>query len=152
MSLVLSQLRWPAMAQDLAIMAAPGEATMDIAGFCASYGLTEDELKNLLKIPEFQSQFRHALEQVSAQGDKAGPRYRASILSRHLSEVLFRKAVSGEMEDKEAIKLLEILLRSAGLHDAPAASTQVTVGVSIPIPVPDGMRSTKLDHLRVIES
>lgn len=149
MSIVLSQLRWPSMAQDLAIMGAPGEATIDIDGFCRSYGLTEAELNALLTVPEFQELLRHAVEQVHAQGDKAGPRYRAAVLSRHLSEALFRKASLGEMNDKEAIKFLEILLRSAGLYDPPPVSTtQVNVGVAaVPIPVPSGMNNPKLSHL-----
>lgn len=150
MSIVLSQLRWPSMAQDLAIMAAPGEATIDVAGFCRSYEITEADLNDLLVVPEFQDLLRHAVEQVQAQGDKAGPRYRATVLSRHLSEALFRKASSGDMNDKEAIKLLEILLRSAGLYDPPpVATTQVNVGVSVPIPIPPGLSNPKLNHLAI---
>lgn len=152
-SIVLSQLRWPSMAQDLAILSAPGDASFDIAVFCRSYGITEVELDSLIKIPEFQDLLSHAVQQVQAQGDKAGPRYRASVLSRHLSEHLFRRAASGEMSDKDSLKLLETLLRSAGLYDPPpVANTQVNVGVSVPIAVPVGMNNPKLDHLRVVEA
>ena len=134
-------------------MTAPGEASFDIPAFCRSYGITEQELNRLLTLPEFQSLLRGAVDQVQAQGDKAGPRYRAAVLSRHLAEALFRKASVGDMQDKEAIKFLEILLRSAGLYDPPpVTNTQVNVGVSVPIPVPTGMSSKKLDHLRPVEA
>lgn len=153
MSIVLSQLRWPSMAQDLAILTAPGDASFDLAGFCQSYDITESDLDALIKIPEFQELFQHAVQQVRAQGDKAGPRYRAAVLSRHLSEHLFRRASTGAMTDKDSLKLLETLLRSAGLYDPPPVSnTQVNVGVSVPIAIPDGMRNPKLNHMRVVEA
>ena len=74
--------------------------------------------------------------------------YRAGTLSQALAEKLFRDAISENMKPAEALKLLELLYKVSGSMNTEqqVVNTQVNVGVAIP--VPEGMKNRKLDHLR----
>lgn len=148
MSLVLSQLRWPSLAQDLAVMTVPGTPLTDIAQIYATYNITEQDLRNIIKIPEFQKLFKKEQEKCKAEGSQAGVVYRFSALSQSLSEKLFRDAMDSAMDSKDAIKLLELLMKAARLldsKDAPQVNTQVNV--AIPLALPTGLKNTKLAHM-----
>lgn len=148
MSLVLSQLRWPSLAQDLAVMTVPGTPLKELAQIYAAYNITDAELREIIKIPEFQKMFHKEKERCKAEGSQAGVVYRFSSLSQSLSEKLFRDAMDSDMDSKDAIKLLELLLKAARLldtKDAPQVNTQVNV--AIPLALPTGLKNTKLAHM-----
>ena len=113
MSVILSQTRWPSLALDLAIMTVPGSPLTELNTIYETYSLTQNELREILNNPYFQQLFNDALEQVKAQGNKAGAAYRAMTLSQALSEKLFRDANGNRMEPKDMIKFYELLLKSA---------------------------------------
>ena len=61
-------------------------------------------------------------------------------LSQALLEKMFRDAHQGLLENKDALKLLELMMKSAGLLDTKEA-TQVNtqVNVAVPLPLPQGV-------------
>ena len=144
---VLSQLQWPSLAQDLAIMAVPGSPIEDLGQIYSTYGLTESELKHILQVPKFQLMFKNALAGFRAQGNKAGSIYRALTLSHSLAEKLYKDAMS-TMEAKDAIRLLELLMKSCGMLEKDNM-TQVNVqnNVGVQLPLPKGLANKKLAHL-----
>lgn len=147
--IVLSQLQWPSLAQDLAVMAVPGSPIDDLEMIYRTYHLTEEELKAIISVPKFQMMFKDALAGFRAQGNKAGSVYRALTLSHSLAEKLYKDAMS-TMEPKDAIRLLELLMKSSGMLDKEAiaqVNTQVNVGVALPLP--KGLENKKLAHLEV---
>ena len=144
---MLAHPKWPSLAQDLAIMTVPGSPITDMSYIYQTYGLNEAALKTVLVIPEFQELFKRELERCKALGDKAATVYRFGSLSQALSEKLFRDAINNEIEAKDAIKLLELLLKASGLNEdkTPQVNTQVNVGVALPLP--KGLSNKKLQHL-----
>lgn len=134
------------MAQDLAVMTVPGSPLTELGVIYKTYGISDSELKEILTIPSFQELFKQALDNFKAQGNTAGAKYRFGTLSQSLSEKLYRDASSGNMEAKDAIKFLELMLKAAGLHDSKdvAVNTQVNVGVALPLP--QSLRDSKLKH------
>lgn len=145
--ILLAHPKWPSLAQDLAVMTVPGSPISDLSYIYRTYGLSEADLKTVLMIPEFQELFKKELERCKALGDRAATVYRFGSLSQALSEKLFRDAISNEMETKDAIKLLELLLKASGLNEdkTPQVNTQVNVGVTLPLP--KGLSNKKLNHL-----
>lgn len=146
----LAQFRWPSLARDLAVMLLPDSPLTDVAVVRTKYGVSEEELRTILTIPHFQELFGEAVDYFKAQGNKAGARFRASILSDSLAEKLYNDAMNEEMKSSEAIKLLELLLKTSGAleKDGTTVATQVNVGVSLPLP--RGLKNPKLKH--VLES
>lgn len=146
--IALSTLSWPSLAQDLAVMAVPGSPITDLGVIYSTYNLTEASLMSILQVPKFQMMFKEALSEFRAQGGKAGSIYRARTLSHSLAEKLYKDAMT-TMEPKDAIKLLELLMKSSGImdKDTPTVNTQVNVGVSLPLP--KGLSNKKLAHLEV---
>lgn len=144
---LLAHPKWPSLAQDLAIMTVPGSPITDMSYIYQTYGLNDEGLKKVLLIPEFQNLFQKELERCKALGDRAATVYRFGTLSQALSEKLFRDAIGNEMEAKDALKLLELMLKAAGLNEdkTPQVNTQVNVGVSLPLP--KGLTNKKLNHL-----
>ena len=128
-------------------MTVPGSPISDLSYIYRTYSLSEADLKTVLMIPEFQELFKKELERCKALGDRAATVYRFGSLSQALSEKLFRDAISNEMETKDAIKLLELLLKASGLNEdkTPQVNTQVNVGVTLPLP--KGLSNKKLNHL-----
>lgn len=153
MSIVLSSLRWPSLARDLAIMTAPGSPLTDLGQLCKAYGVTDKELAEITKIPAFQDLLKRELEACKAQGSKAGVHYRFSSLSQALAEQLFRDASNGILEGKDVVALLKLFMQAGGLlsdKEAPQVNTQVNVGVQLPLPV--GISGSKLKHLVPVEA
>ncbi len=106
------------------------------------------KLKEILNIPTFQNLFEKSLKSIESQGTKAAHIHRATTLSQALSEKLFTNAMSGSIEAKDAIKLLEILLKSATLldgKDPSPVSVQTNVGVSLSLPY--GLNNPKIRHI-----
>lgn len=130
-----AQGQWPSLAQDMALLTIPNSPVEGIDDVCATYNLTKDELKEILKVPYFQKLFERALADVQALGSSAGVKYRAMVLSQTLAENLFRQANNGEMEVKDALKLLELLFKASGL-DKDSSTAQVNTQVNIALPIP----------------
>lgn len=143
----LHQYRWPALAQDLAILYCPGSPIESLDEIYKGYDINEKELKALLKIPVFQELYKNALAKFKAQGTRAGQMYRAVSLAQNLTEKLYQDALDDKVEPKEALKLLELLMRSGGVLDAPQGSPTVNIqnNVGVQLPLPRGLR--KLSHL-----
>lgn len=142
-----SHMQWPSLARDLAIMTAPDSPLKDMGAVMRSYGMTEEELRGVIAIPEFRTMFARELERVNAQGSRAGIQYRMTTLSQALSEKLFRDALADCIKPGEALKLLELLMKSAGLMDQPKDAVQVNTQVNVQLPLPAGL--PKLKHLEV---
>lgn len=150
----VSKYQWPAIAQDLALLTLPQGPVTSPEQIKQTYGLTEKELKELLAVPEFQTMFKDEMAKLQSLGPNAGPAFKFSSLSQALSEKLWKTAVvSGTMDVKDMLKLLELLLKAAGLLNgpAPAAASNVTIQnvnatqVAPSLPLPRGLK--KLDGL-----
>ena len=143
---MLAQYRWASLAQDLAVMQVPDTPITELDTIYNTYNISEKDLQKILVVPEFQDMYRNSLEQLRAQGSRS--MYRAGTLSQALAEKLFRDAISENMKPAEALKLLELLYKVSGSMniEQQVVNTQVNVGVAIP--VPEGMKNHKLDHLR----
>lgn len=147
MQSILSQLRWPSLAQDLAVMTVPGSPIDDLSVIYNSYHITEDDLQQIIKIPKFQELFRRSLADFQAQGTKAGQMFRATALSQALSEKLYNDAMASELEAKDSIKLLELLMKASGILDkTPEATVNTQVNVGVNLPLPHGLTNQKLKH------
>ena len=145
---MLAQYRWASLAQDLAVMQVPDTPITELDTIYNTYNISEKDLQKILIVPEFQDMYRNSLEQLRAKGSRAGSMYRAGTLSQALAEKLFRDAVNENMKPAEALQLLELLYKVSGSMNTEqqVVNTQVNVGVAIP--VPEGMKNHKLDHLR----
>lgn len=144
MSIFASQLRWPSLVQDLALVFSPGSTSHDLSAIYSVYGITQEDLKKLLTIPAFREMFESTVTDYNEGGGKQGARVRSLALSQALAERLFRNATSGMMDDKDAVKLLELLLKSAGLLDTREAQVNTQVNVRVSLPLPKGVK--KLEH------
>lgn len=132
-----TQFQWPALAQDMAMLSVPNSPVGSIDAVCSAYDITKDELRVILAIPHFQYLLDASLQDAQKQGSRAGARYRALTLAQSLAESMFRKANAGEMKDADCLKLLESLLKTAGLADKD--QTQVNVQTNIALPFPQGV-------------
>lgn len=141
-------LRWPALAQDIALITIPNSPIKGIDAVCQTYGLTQDDLREILGVPYFQQLLDNSLQELQKQGSKAGLRYRAMVLAGSLAERLYRRANSGQMEDKDALNLLNSLLKASGI-EKDVASTQVNVQNNIALPFPPGVK--KVANLVAVE-
>lgn len=136
------QMQWPALAQDIALITIPNSPVTNIDAVCNTYGITRAALKELLQVPHFQLLLDASMQELRKQGSRAGARYRAMQLSQSLAENLYRKANSGRLEDKEAVKLLDILVKAAGMaKDEP--QTQVNVQTNVALPFPPGVKKVE---------
>lgn len=132
-------LRWPALAQDIALITIPNSPINGLGEVCAAYGITEPELRDIISVPYFQQLLDSSMRELQKQGSKAGLRYRAMILAESLAEMLYRRANSGQMKDQDALKLLDSLLKASGV-EKDAAGTQVNVQNNIALPFPQGVK------------
>ena len=127
-------------------MNVPGSPITDFQQVYDSYHITSDDLKQILQVPEFKDMFQRELEKCKANGGRAAQIYRFTTLSQALSEKLYKDAASGNLEPKDAIKLLELLLKAAGIaEDKQQVNTQVNVGVNLPLP--QGLSNKKVAYL-----
>lgn len=133
-----AQGQWPSLAQDMALLTIPNSPVEGIADVCATYRITKEELKAILNVPYFQKLFEQSLADVKSLGSRAGIKYRAMILSQSLAERMYFKATQGGMDDKESLRLLELLLKAAGL-DKDVGAAQVNTQVNIALPIPQGI-------------
>lgn len=148
MSVLTSQYRWPSLARDLAILSVPG-SPVDLQDIFNTYDLDKASLTELLQNPTFVKLFEKEARLCEQNGEKAAVKYRATTLSQALSEKLFTVAVQGGMKDSDALKLLDLLLKTAGLltEDKTTVAVQTNVNMKLPLPhVP------KLAHCFPIES
>lgn len=146
----LNHLRWPSLARDLAVMTVPDAPTVSLDSLCKAYDLTQEALAQVVMHPEFRQLFERELEACRSLGSKAGKIYRFSALGQALSEKLYNDAMNGAVETKDAIKLLELLLKAAGMMDQKEQQVNVQTNVGINLPLPTGLSNPKLKHLEAI--
>lgn len=132
------QSQWPSLAQDMALLTIPNSPLDGVEDILETYHLTREELKEILMVPYFQKLLERALADVQSLGTNAGIRYRAMLLSQTLAETLFRQANTGELEPKDALKLLELLFKASGL-EKDTTPAQVNTQVNIALPIPNGI-------------
>lgn len=145
------QMQWPSLAQDLALLNVPNSPFKGgLDEVRDAYGLTPEEFRATLAIPQFQLMFQKAMDDVSRDGSRAGVRARAAMLSQALAEKLFRDATASGMEHKEAIKLLDSLLKMSGLDKEQKGEVQVNTQVNVHVPVPAGV--AKVAHCIPVET
>ena len=142
------QMRWPALAQDIALITIPNSPINGLQEVCDAYGITQPELRDILSVPYFQQLLDSSMQELQKQGSRAGLRYRAMILAQSLAEMLYRRANSGDMKDQDALKLLDSLLKASGIEKEPAG-TQVNVQNNIALPFPAGVK--KVANLVAVE-
>lgn len=141
-------MRWPALAQDIALITIPNSPINGIDEVCSAYGITKSELREILAVPYFQQLLDNSIQELKKQGSKAGLRYRAMVLAESLAEMLYRRANSGAMKDGDALKLLDSLLKASGIEKDTTA-TQVNVQNNIALPFPPGVK--KVANLVAVE-
>lgn len=134
------QMQWPALAWDAALLTIPNSPIESLDELCKAYGITPEEFRAILGVPHFQYMFDASLQELQKQGSKAGLKYRAMCFAQSLFESLYRKANKGEMKDSDALKLLESLIKAAGIDKEPAGTTQVNVQANIGLPFPTGVK------------
>lgn len=156
MSDILSQMRWPSLAQDLASMMVPGTPVDNLGFIYSKYGLNEQELRNIFTVPAFMDMFHKELDYFKAQGSKAGPMCRAGVLVQPLMQKLFNDAMNPEarMDTREAIKLLELLLRVGKYLEKESGPTTVNVQTNVGLhsALPQGLSNPKLSHIKAPEA
>ena len=152
MSVLETRMKWPGLAQDLAVMSLPNSPIKSLSDLYTAYGVTEVELKHLLTVPEFQTMFRKEYEKMQELGPNAGAVYKFSSLSQALGEKLWRQAVlTDSMETRDMLRLFELMLKAAGFMSERKESqvnTQVNVGVHLPLPT--GLNNPKLKHIEAV--
>lgn len=148
MTICLSQLKWPNLAQDLAIMSVPGSPIDNLDIIYSTYGISAQELKDIVKIPKFRELFTNCLAEFQAQGSKAANIYRATALSQALSEKLYSDAMDDKLEAKDSLKLLELLFKASGQLDRQETQVNTQVNVGVNLPLPSGLSNKKLDHMK----
>lgn len=148
MSIELAQLKFPSIAQDLAIMSMPDSPIENLDAVCRAHQITRDELSEIIKIPKFQELFANSLAEFRAQGSQAVVQYRTASLAQALSEKIFRDAMQDKVEAKDSVKFLELLMRASGQLDTKDKSVNTQVNVGINIPVPKGLNNPKLRHMQ----
>lgn len=148
MSIELAQLKFPSIAQDLAIMSMPDSPIENLDAVCRAHQITRDELSEIIKIPKFQELFANSLAEFRAQGSQAVVQYRTASLAQALSEKIFRDAMQDKVEAKDSVKFLELLMRASGQLDTKDKNINTQVNVGINIPVPKGLSNPKLRHMQ----
>lgn len=151
MSLIdLSQAHWVEIAHDLAMLTVPvdGATVYTPEDIAKNHNLTTQEFKDLLNTQAFQDILEGELRRIKNMGEHAGVRLRAEAMATALQENLFQRAVQGDLDDKLAVQLLGMLLKSAGLEQPPEvlkAQAQNNV-VNIAFNVPK-INNPKLKHI-----
>lgn len=147
MGFSVSHLRWPSLARDLAVMTAPESPITDLGQLCKAYKITEGELAEIVKVPEFQNLLKNELETCKALGSRAGIHYRFSSLSQALAEQMFRDASSGVLEGRDAVALLKLFMQAGGLLSDKETQVNTQVNVGVHLPLPTGLNNNKLKHI-----
>lgn len=147
MAISLSPMRWPSLAQDIAVMYVPGSPIDSLDRIYTSYGIDESELNELLKVPLFQQHFQTSVRELQAQGNKAGAMYRAGTLAQGVSEKLYRDFMEGQMKAPDAIKFLDLLYKASGMMDKAQPQVAVQVNNAVQLPIPKGLDNPKFAHL-----
>lgn len=147
MSILTTQYRWPSLARDLAILTVP-DSPVDLKDVFATYDLTAEQLTEILQNPAFLRLFDKEMTLCANGGERVAVKYRATTLSQALSEKLFRNAIAGAMKDSDALKLLDLLLKTAGLLSEEKTTVAVQTNVNMKLPLP---KVNKLAHCFAVE-
>ena len=148
--LAAKRSEWGAIAQDIVMMSTDsgGAATYTADDVADNYGLTPDELNLLLTLPAMKELIAAEKARIHDLGVNAGARIRAEALASSLQETLYRRALNGQTDDRQAVQLLSILMRSAGTDAPPetkeAERSQTQVNIAFNIPKKAGKKFAKL--------
>ena len=145
--MAVTRTRWPSLARDLAILTLP-YSPVSMEDIFRTYETDKDEIAGLLANPEFVKRFEKEMAVCEQAGDKAVVRYRTSTLSQALAEKLFRDAMGDVMKPGEALKLLDLLLKVAGLMTEEKTTTNVAVQTNVTLPLP---HVEKIAHCFAVE-
>lgn len=146
----VDEKQWPDIAHDIAMLSVPtdGAATYSAADIARTHGISLESFNELLKLSSFQMLVANEVRRIKELGPQAGARIRAEAMAIRLQENLFVKATSNELDDDLSIKLLGMLLKSAGLEQPPevvkAQAQANTVNIAFNIPK---LNNPKLKHL-----
>lgn len=147
---IVEEKLWPDIAHDIAMLSVPaaGAATYTAADIAKNHGISLEAFTNLMQLSSFQMLVQEEVKRIKSLGPHAGARIRAEAMATPLLENLFNKAISNELNDELAIKLLSMLLKSAGLEQPPevlqAQQTSNTVNIAFNIP---RLHNSKLNHI-----
>lgn len=149
---MIEEHRWPDIAHDIAMLTLPadGGTSFTAKDIVKAHGLTETEFTALLRLESFQSLVKSEVKRIKDMGPHAGARIRAEAMAIKLQEELFQRATNGELDDKLAVQLLGMLLKSAGLEQPPEvakAQAQAAVVNNIAFNIPRLPKNNKLSHL-----
>lgn len=126
--------RWASLARDLAVLTLP-YSPLDLPDIRNTYDITDAELAELLRNPDFLKLFEKEMDLCEKAGDKAVVRYRTGTLSQALAEKLFRDAMGDSMKPGEALKLLDLLLKTSGfMAEDKTPTVAVQTNISLPLP------------------
>ena len=135
--LAAKRSEWGAIAQDIVMMSTD-------SGGAATY--TADDVA--LTLPAMKELIAAEKARIHDLGVNAGARIRAEALASSLQETLYRRALNGQMDDRQAVQLLSILMRSAGTDAPPetkeAERSQTQVNIAFNIPKIAGKKFAKL--------
>lgn len=142
--------QWPLIARDIVMLMHPvaGASQYSASDLAALYSLTEEQFAALLNLKQFQELVKQTAADARQLGPRAGVRMRAETMALSLQEKLYLRAMSGELEDKNAMQLLGMLLKSAGIEQPPeqaaasAAKNMVNIAFNLP-----HLSNRKLAHL-----
>ena len=147
--LAAKRSEWGAIAQDIVMMSTDsgGAATYTADDVADHYGLTPDELNLLLTLPAMKELIAAEKARIHDLGVNAGPRIRAEALASSLQETRYMRALNGQMDDRQAVQLLSILMRSAGTDAPPetkeAERPQTSVKIAFNIHKIEGKKLAK---------
>lgn len=142
--------KWGLIARDIVLLTSAGaEVSYSAEDIARTYNLTSVEFVELVQLPAFAELVKTEAARVKSLGAQAGHRLRAEMLASDLQERLYMRASIGDMDDKQAIQLLTILLRTAGL-EAPVQETagaSAMPSINIAFNVPALPNNRKLAHI-----
>lgn len=151
--LVSIQYKWASIARDIALMSQPyvGGTEFTAKDIANRYELSNAEFILLMKTPAFLEILKAELVHIKELGPHAGHKLRAEAMLIDVQERLYIRALNGEMEDKQLLQFLAVLLKSAGLDGGMENKTDAVVqnqtAVSIAFNVPKLPSNKKLSHI-----
>ena len=149
---MIEERKWADIAHDIAMLTVPAEGGTSYTAqdIVRAHGITDVEFKSLLALEAFQNLVKAEVKCIKDMGPHAGARIRAEAMAIKLQETLFQRATCGDLDDKLAVQLLGMLLKSAGLEQPPEvvkAQAQAAVVNNIAFNIPRLPKNNKLSHL-----
>lgn len=137
------------LAKDVAMVMAQTSGTKTTYSEIATvHEIPVSDLEKLLGLEVFQSLVKLELDRRLDMGPFGDFRIRSEMLASDLQERIYKKAIGGAVEDKDAIKFLEILLKNTGINESVRQHEEVNsvppINVTVNVPV---LNNPKLRHV-----